>query len=179
MQIPFLPFEIPPTLILSLMLFAWLYYSLKQRDRALDEDEPRPKVRFGRRIMDFSASRDAAQQNARFQQAFIPMEPDEEEALRNFYLGELGLIEMRAPNYPKDVDGFWAVSGTRQIYFGARPSFPFDVNALPSFPISDLEAVAQQLAAAGHAARWDRSTPYVQRLIVTDPAGTQIALIKG
>ncbi|MEO0903444.1 MAG: hypothetical protein AAFX89_01600, partial [Pseudomonadota bacterium] len=115
----------------------------------------------------------------RFQQTFIPMEPDEEPALRAFYLGELGLTEMRAPNYPKNADGFWAVSGTRQIYFGTQPSFPFDVNALPSFPIANIDAVAEQLTSAGYRAAWDSSIPYVQRLIVIDPAGTQIALIGG
>ena len=177
MQIPFLPFEIPPALILLLMVLAWLYYSLKQRERDQNEEDPRPKVKIRGRGMDFSAGRDAAQQNARFQQAFIPMEPDEETALRAFYLGELGLTEMRAPNYPKDLDGFWAVSGTRQIYFGTQPSFPFDVHALPSFPIKDVDMVAEKLAEAGYQTCWDRSIPYVQRLIVTDPAGTQIALI--
>ncbi|MEJ8561799.1 hypothetical protein QTO30_11605 [Yoonia sp. GPGPB17] len=165
-----LPFDIPPELILLLMVLAWLYYSFKQRERDENEEDPRPKAKIHGRGMDFSASRDAAQQNARFQQVFIPMEPEEEADLRAFYLGELGLTEMRAPNYPKDVDGFWAVSGTRQIYFGTQPSFPFDVNALPSFPIAHLDNVAEKLAASGHSIAWDRSIPYVQRLIVTDPA---------
>ncbi|PJI93114.1 hypothetical protein BC777_1983 [Yoonia maricola] len=179
MEIPFLGIEISATLILFLMVLAWLYHGYKQRERDLNEEDPRPKIKQRGRGMDFSASRDAAQLNARFQQAFIPMEPHEEDALRAFYLDELGLTEMRAPNYPKDVDGFWAVSGTRQIYFGTQPSFAFDVHALPSFPIANIKTVAQQLAASGHPVVWDNSTAYVQRLIVTDPAGTQIALIRG
>ena len=174
-----LPFDIPPSLILFLMVVAWLYRSYRQRARDLNEDDPRPKIIPRGRGMDFSASRDAAQQNARFQQTFIPMEPDEEPSLRTFNLDDLGLTEMRAPNFPKDIDGFWAVSGTRQIYVGTQPSFPFDVNALPSFPIANIEAVAEQLTAAGRSTAWDRSIPYVQRLIVVDPAGTQIALIGG
>lgn len=177
MQIPFLPFEISPALILFLMVLAWLYYSLKKRERDENDQDPHAKAKPRGRGMDFSASRDAAQKNARLQQVFIPMEPDEETALRAFYLGELGLTEMRAPNYSEDCDGFWAVSGARQIYFGTRPSFPFDVHALPSFPIASLESLADQLAKAGHEIVWDSSIPYVQRLVVTDPAGTQIALI--
>ena len=164
-------------LIVFLMVVGWLYWSLKQRARDENEDDPRPKRSLSEAGMDFSAGRDAAQKGARFQQVFIPMEPDEEEALRAFYLGQLGLTEMRAPNYPKDLDGFWAVSGTRQIYFGTQPSFSFDVSALPSFPLANLEGVAVQLTKAGYDTSWDHSIPYVQRLIFTDPAGTQIALV--
>jgi hypothetical protein len=172
-----LPFQISPALIVFLMVLLFLYRSLKQRARDENEEDPRPKViRRGPGMM-FSAGRDAAQQNARFQQVFIPMEPEEEPALRDFYLQKLGLTEMRSPNYPTGQDGFWAVSGTRQIYFGTQPNFPFDVEALPSFPISDLDSLAEHLAQTGHAVAWDRSVPYVQCLVVTDPAGTQIALI--
>ena len=174
-----LPFNIPPELILLFVVLAWLQYSFKQREIDQDEEGPTPKAKIRGRGMDYSAGRDAAQQNARFQQAFVPMEPDDEAALRDFYLGTLGLIEMRAPNYPKDVDGFWAVSGTRQIYFGTQPSFPVDMYGLPSFPIARIEAVAEQLEAAGHEIDWDTSVPYVKRLIVTDPAGNKIALIRG
>ncbi len=177
MQVPFLPFNISPALILFLMVLAWLFRALKQREHAEKEEDPKPKVIQRGPGMSFSAGRDAAHQNARFQQVFIPMEPDEEDALRAFYLHELGLTEMRAPNYPKNLDGFWAISGTRQIYFGTQPSFRFDVEALPSFPMANLEAVADRLAAAGYDVAWDRSVPYVQCLVLTDPAGTQIALI--
>lgn len=177
MQIPFLPFEIPPALLVFLLVAAWLYRALKQRDRDQNEDDPRPKMKRRGPDMAFSAGRDAAQQNARFQQVFIPMEPDEETILRAFYLDELGLTEMRAPSYRKGLDGFWAVSGVRQIYFGTQPTFRFDPAALPSFPIENLEAVAARLTQAGHETAWDRSVPYVQCLIVRDPTGTQIALI--
>lgn len=172
-----LPFQTSPALIVFLMVVYFLYRSLKQRERDENEEEPKPKLKRSRTGQVYSAGRDAAQQNARFQQVFIPMEPDEETAVRGFYLQELGLTEMRSPNYPTGQDGFWAVSGTRQIYFGTQPNFPFDVSALPSFPVSNLEDVAARLAQSGHPVAWDRSVSYVQCLVVTDPAGTQIALI--
>lgn len=178
MQFQFLPFETSPALVVLLCVGLWLYYSWKQRETDENEEDPRPKLRWRGPDMTFSAGRDAAQQNARFQQVFIPMEPEEEPALRAFYLNELGLTEMRAPNYPKDIDGFWAVSGARQIYFGTQPSFPFDVEALPSFPIGNLETVAERLTTTGYEIMWDRRVSYIARLVVIDPAGTQIALIK-
>lgn len=174
-----LPFNISPALIVFLMVLAFLYHSLKQRERDKNEDEPEPKLKLRRTGMMYSAGRDAAQQNARFQQVFIPMEPDEEAAVRGFYLDQLGLTEMRSPNYPTGQDGFWAVSGSRQIYFGTQPNFPFDVHALPSFPLFNLEDVAARLTDAGYVVAWDRSISYVQCLVVTDPVGTQIALIGG
>lgn len=174
---PLLALESSSALLVFLLVAFWLYRSLRQRNADENEQDPRPKRALRGPDMAFSAGRDAAHKGARFQQTFVPMEPDEEQALRVFYLQELGLTEMRAPNYPKDLDGFWAVSGTRQIYFGTQPSFSFDTSALPSFPIARLEQVAEQLAVAGHETSWDRSIPYVQRLVVTDPAGTQIALI--
>lgn len=140
--------------------------------------EPKKKKRRGP-DMAFSAGRDAAHKGTRLQQVFIPMEPEEESALRAFYLGTLGLMEMRAPNYPEDIDGFWAVSGARQIYFGTRPTFNFDKDAFPSFPIQNLGLIAETLAEEGYETAWDDSTPYIRRLIVVDPAGTQIALING
>lgn len=172
-----LPFQIPPSLVVFLMVIFFLYRSYKQRERDENEEEPQPKLKRSRTGLTYSAGRDVAQQNARFQQVFIPMEPDEEAAVRGFYLQQLGLTEMRSPNYPTGQDGFWAVSGARQIYFGTQPNFPFDVEALPSFPIADLEDVAERLTQAGHAVAWDRSISYVQRIVVSDPAGTQIALI--
>lgn len=178
MQLPFLPFDIPPVLILLVLVFIWIKYTWHQRENDLNEEDPRPKRKRRGPDMAFSAGRDAAQQNARFQQVFIPMEPQEEPALRAFYLQELGLTEMRAPNYPKDIDGFWAVSGARQIYLGTQPSFPFDPETLPSFPIANFEMTAERLSAAGYEVSRDDRIAYIPRLIVTDPAGTQIALIK-
>lgn len=179
MQLPFLPFEISPTLIILLALAFGLRWALKEREKAENPEEPVKPFKTRGPDMDFSAGRDAAQKGARFAQVFIPMEPGEEEVLRNFYLGVLGLTEMRAPNYPKDTDGFWAVSGTRQIYFGTKPSFAFDPAALPAFPIANLDRVAARLTEQGYPVRWNKDLSYVKRLVVTDPTGFQVGLIDG
>jgi hypothetical protein len=177
MQIPFIPFDVPIASIVILLVFFVLFRDMQRRMKQTKDDTPEEKRKKRGPDMAYSAGRDTAQQNARFQQAFIPMEPEEEDILRAFYLQELGLTEMRAPNYPQGLDGFWAVSGTRQIYFGTQPTFAFDPSALPSFPLANLSQVAEQLATAGYEVAWDTSISYVQRLVVTDPAGTQIALI--
>ena len=175
---PDLPLDISLTSVVLVIVLLVILRRMNGRKEGGDEEADTKGKRRGP-DMAFSAGRDAAHQNGRFQQVFIPMEPDEEPALRAFYLDELGLLEMRAPNYPTDTDGFWAVSGTRQIYFGTRPSFPFDAKALPSFPMKRLKDMAARLQAAGYETAWDRQVSYVERLIVTDPAGTEIALIGG
>ncbi|WP_108815647.1 hypothetical protein [Loktanella sp. Alg231-35] len=171
--------DLPLIPIIALVAFFAFFRFMRNRAADVDEDIPRKTRKRRGPDMAFSAGRDAAHQNTRLQKVFVPMEPHEEAVVRAFYLDELGLMEMRAPNYPKDTDGFWAVSGTWQIYFGTRPSFPFDVDALPSFPIRGLKDVALRLDAAGYQVAWDRRVSYVQRLIVVDPAGTEIALIGG
>jgi hypothetical protein len=104
------------------------------RRSLINEDGPRKRRGPD---MAFSAGRDAAHQTTRLRQTFILMEPHQEEILRAFYLHEIGLIEMRAPNSHVQQDGFWAVSGTRQTYFGTMPDFKPNFDDLPSFPIKN------------------------------------------
>lgn len=178
MEIPALPFEISATSIVMLLVLFVIVGGMRGRVKK-DHDDPFGANRKRGPDMAYSAGRDAAAQNSRSQQVFIPMESENEALLRAFYLDEMGLMEMRAPNYPKDTDGFWAVSGSRQIYFGTQPSFDFAKGAMPGFPIKNLPDVAERLHMAGYQVAWDTSTPYVQCLVVVDPAGTQIALIAG
>lgn len=154
-------------------LFGWIVEIFTGRESTYNDT---PRKRRGP-DMAFSAGRDPAHQNTRLRQIFIPMEPHEEAALRRFYLEILGLDEMRAPNAHLGQDGFWAVSGTRQIYLGTMPDFAFDRTALPAFPLRNIHDVADHLATSGYETAWDRSEQFVDKLVVMDPAGNQIALI--
>src|SRR6056297_2007259 len=99
-----------------------------------DETDRRTGKRRGP-DMAFSAGRDAAHQNTRLRQVFVPMQAEDEQAMRAFYFGIIGLQEMRSPNYAPESEGFWAASGTRQIYFGAEPRFAVDPAVMPGFPV--------------------------------------------
>lgn len=87
-------------------------------------------------------------------------------------------MEIRRPNSHRQQDGFWAVSGTCQIYFGTMPDFKPDFDELPGFAVPNLKDTAEQLSTAGFQTRWDNSNSYVQRLVVIDPAQTEVALIE-
>ena len=155
-------------------LFGWIIEVFGGRKDAFDDRKPRKRRGPD---MAYSAGRDAAHQNTRLRQIFIPMEPEEEQALRAFYLDQLGLDEMRAPNAHLEQDGFWAVSGTRQIYFGTMPDFKPDLSEIPAFPIRNIRDVSDHLTASGYETEWDRRQGYIERLVVIDPAGNQVALI--
>ncbi|MEO1638733.1 MAG: hypothetical protein AAFU41_05740 [Pseudomonadota bacterium] len=180
MTLPPLPYDIPYIVIFIGVAFLLLLREVQRRFQHARRTAPvefeKKKKRRGP-DMAFSAGRDAAHQNTRFQHIFVPMPPDTEPAMRAFYLDLLGLQEMRAPNYPEDSDGFWAVSGTRRIYFGTQPSFPYDTEALPAFPIAQINAVAETIEGSGRQVTWDTSLSYVKRFVFEDPAGNHVILI--
>lgn len=110
-------------------------------------------------------------------QIHVPMLPTQEDAMRAFYLGILGMVEMRAPDGDDTSDGFWAVCGTRQVQFSQSFVLGQSPNEQPSFVYPDLDSTAAKLKEAGHAYYWDNQLTYVRRLMVTDPARNPIVLI--
>ena len=154
-------------------LFGWMIDPFTGRRDWSDLDAPR--TRRGR-DMAFSAGRDPAHRNTRLRQVFIPMEPEHQSILRDFYLNELGLDEMRAPNSHLQQDGFWAVAGTRQLYLGTMPDFKSERGVLPAFPVRNIRDISERLTELGFETLWDRSNPFMEQLILIDPAGNKIAL---
>lgn len=113
----------------------------------------------------------------KLRQIHVPMLLRADDAMRSFYLGVLGMVEMRAPDDGVATGGFWAVSGTRQVYFGPSSHFHTRPKEPPAFIYPNLDAIAGKLTTAGYTPIWDTSLPYVRRLEVTDPAGNAIVLI--
>jgi hypothetical protein len=164
--------------VVTLLAFVGvLVYAIRRLGGAGVGEDAVPVRKRGGPDPAFSAGRDAAHQNVRLRQFFIPMAAEGEPAMRDFYLGIIGLQEMRSPNYPPEPEGFWIASGTRQIYCGRPPRFPVDRSVMPAFPVKRLSEVAERLTERGVAVRWERPTPYVTQVVVTDPAGNQIGLI--
>lgn len=174
-------------LLLLGLVIAWLFYSRRKADRERRQGstdwEAQALARMQRRgskpDMAFSAGRDAANQVNMAREIHIPMLPASEPEMRDFYLDLLGMTEMRAPNYPAQQDGFWAIIGRRRVYFGIAPNFSSDPNDVPTLAVPNLDAMADRLTAAGHQVVWDTRLSYARRLGVIDPAGNTIALIGG
>ncbi len=168
--------------MVSLVILVLIFGSSRLRSRK-DTSEARRiadlKSRAGKPDMALSAGRDAAAKLANVKEVFVPMHPEEEEAMRAFYLGILGMAEMRSPNYPRDQDGFWAIMGARRVYFGLSPSFPVDRKVPPILTTRDLDAMADILTVAGHEIAWDNRDSYARRLATVDPAGNGILFLRG
>ena len=168
--------------IVSAIILIMVYFNL-HRSGPRNDDPVLKKMKLsgkgGGPDMALSAGRDAAHQINMAQEVHVPMRPDEEPAMRAFYLDLVGMAEMRAPTYPKDQDGFWAILGIRRAYFGLSPGFKVKAGVPPTFAIRDLDAMASALTETGHEIAWDNRLDYARRLATLDPAGNGIVFIRG
>ncbi len=104
----------------------------------------------------------------------VPLLPDQEQEMRDFYLTLLNIPEVDMPQDDAGKDAFWGDTGMRQIRFG-----PVDQVGAPdiSLVIPNIDEAYQKLTAAGATPYWDDSLKYVRRLQVTDPSGNMITLV--
>jgi extradiol dioxygenase family protein len=100
-----------------------------------------------------------------------------EDAMRGFYCGLLGMVEIAKPDALQGRGGFWAVAGSTQVHFGVDPQFTPAAKAHPAFIVADLALLAKRLTAAGAAVRWDTSLSDVRRFFTDDPVGNRVELM--
>jgi catechol 2,3-dioxygenase-like lactoylglutathione lyase family enzyme len=104
--------------------------------------------------------------------------PGCEEAAREFFGRLLGLRELEKPPALAARGGVWfAVGPLQQLHIGVTPEHAPARKAHPAFAASDLDALAERLAAAGHEVRWDDELPGVRRFYVDDPWGNRLELL--
>jgi catechol 2,3-dioxygenase-like lactoylglutathione lyase family enzyme len=104
-----------------------------------------------------------------------------EEDARRFYGGLLGLSELEKPEALRDRGGVWFTCGDHQLHVGITEDFSPATKAHPALLArpADLDSIAERLAAAGCAVRWDDAIPDVRRFYTTDPWGNRIELTVG
>lgn len=96
--------------------------------------------------------------------------PGCEEAARAFFGELLGLRELPKPPALAARGGVWfALGPEQQLHIGIEHDHAPARKAHPAFRATDLDALAQRLAAAGHPVRWDDELPSVRRFYVDDP----------
>lgn len=98
---------------------------------------------------------------------------------RRFYGGLLGLPELEKPEALRARGGVWFACGAHQLHVGVTQAFSPATKAHPAFrvPLADLDPLAERLAAAGSAVRWDDAIPGTRRFYAADPWGNRIELI--
>ena len=101
-----------------------------------------------------------------------------EDAMRAFYCGILGMVEIPKPAALHSRGGFWAKAGGLEIHFGVDPNFTPATKAHPGFVVADLNALDRRLTVAGHPVNWDTSLPDRRRFFIADPVGNRIELLE-
>src|ERR1044071_3021565 len=100
-----------------------------------------------------------------------------EEACRAFYVGVLGMTELKKPPELAKRGGLWVRSGDVEIHLGVEADFRPARKAHPGIVVADIDALAARLASAGHAPVWDEAIPGVRRFFTADPLGNRLEFI--
>ena len=93
---------------------------------------------------------------------------------RAFYGDLLGLEEISKPEALAARGGCWFLAGAQELHVGVEEPFTPARKAHPSFVVTDLDAVAAQLTAAGIAVAYDDLIPGTRRFETADPFGNRL-----
>jgi catechol 2,3-dioxygenase-like lactoylglutathione lyase family enzyme len=107
----------------------------------------------------------------------LAMPPGREDDAQAFYEGVLGLPRVTKPEPLARRGGCWFARGVVNIHLGSEAGFVPARKAHPAFVVADLDALADAVAAAGHAVRWNDELPGMRRFYTDDPFGNRIELI--
>jgi catechol 2,3-dioxygenase-like lactoylglutathione lyase family enzyme len=107
--------------------------------------------------------------------------PGSEDAARAFYAGLLGMTEIPKPAEMAKRGGCWFQCGAQQLHVSGVPGFRAPEKAHVAIRFADrasFDAVAERLAAAGHAVMRDMElAPAVERFFTADPWGNRLELL--
>ncbi|MCO5992811.1 VOC family protein [Actinoallomurus rhizosphaericola] len=104
--------------------------------------------------------------------------PGSEPRMREFYAGELGLTEVPKPPVLATRGGVWFRAPGIEVHIGAEADFRPARKAHPGIIVSDLDALADRLRAAGHRIRPDDLLPGYRRFYVDDPVGNRLEFLQ-
>ncbi|SDP39022.1 hypothetical protein SAMN04489867_2286 [Pedococcus dokdonensis] len=99
-----------------------------------------------------------------------------EDLLRAFYGELLGLPEIPKPPVLAARGGVWFRAGAHELHCGVEEDFVPARKAHPAFAVTDVDAMAATLEAAGHVLSWDTNLPGVRRFHTNDPVGNRVEL---
>lgn len=107
----------------------------------------------------------------------LAMPPGGEAKARVFWRDVLGLPEETKPEPLASRGGCWFRTGDIIVHIGVESDAAPQRKAHPAFCVSDLDALAQRLAAAGYAVIPDTALPNRRRFYTADPFGNRIEFL--
>jgi len=112
-----------------------------------------------------------------FDHVQIAIPPGAEDRCRAFYVDLLGMTELTKPPVLAARGGLWVRSGPVEIHLGVDADFRPARKAHPAIRISDLDALADRLKAAGCEVSWDELIAETRRFFTHDPLGNRLEFI--
>ena len=104
--------------------------------------------------------------------------PGSEDQLRGYYVGILGMTEIRKPPLLAARGGCWFQIGPVQIHVGIEDPFTPAKKAHPALRVTGIHAHAKQIAALGAPVIWDYDLPGHHRYYSHDPVGNRIEFLE-
>lgn len=110
--------------------------------------------------------------------AQLAMPQGEEARAREFFVGVLGMTEIVKPPVLAERGGAWFRAGGLELHLGVEPDFRPASKAHPGVLVDDLDALGNQLVAAGHRVQFDDDFPGFRRFYATDPFGNRLEFLE-
>ena len=107
----------------------------------------------------------------------VAMPEGREDEARGFYGELLGFVEVQKPPVLAARGGCWFKSHAAEVHLGVDRDFRPATKAHVGLAISDLDALAERVAAAGHRVIWDDELTPRRRFYTDDPFGNRIELL--
>jgi catechol 2,3-dioxygenase-like lactoylglutathione lyase family enzyme len=109
----------------------------------------------------------------------IAAPPDCEAAARRFFGELVGLAEIEKPEPLRARGGAWFALGDRQLHVGVEADFEPARKAHVALRLgtTELDLLAERLAAAGAPVTWDDALPGERRFYSEDPWGSRIEFL--
>jgi catechol 2,3-dioxygenase-like lactoylglutathione lyase family enzyme len=104
--------------------------------------------------------------------------PGSEDTLRRFYGQVLGLDEVAKPPVLAARGGCWFRGQGIELHLGVEEDFRPARKAHPGLLVSDLDAWAERLAAAGFPVTFDDDFPGMRRFYSEDPHGNRLEFLE-
>lgn len=100
-----------------------------------------------------------------------------EPAVRDFYGGLLGLVELDKPPELAKRGGVWFRGPGYELHVGVEEPFAPARKAHPAFLVDDVDALAARFSQAGHDVSWDANFPGYRRFHLADPHGNRVEIL--
>ncbi|MEO5982467.1 MAG: glyoxalase [Pedococcus sp.] len=97
-----------------------------------------------------------------------------EDALRAFYTGVIGLVELPKPPVLAARGGVWFRVGGQELHCGVEDGFVPARKAHPAIATDDVDTLAAAVTSAGGGVTWDEAIQGVRRFHTTDPVGNRV-----